>query len=129
MLDKKIGLSVDETVDKNGRMVACFIVGDLGSEWNRSFLLNLAELEATNNVTISQFISSSLNLLWPNGVKHENVLLMVTDAACYMKTSDKSLQQSLFPNLIHITCMAHGTQRAFEEIRKLFPKIDFLSQT
>ncbi|KRX35235.1 hypothetical protein T05_7684 [Trichinella murrelli] len=100
----KIWISIDETIDPVGRFVA--------------------------NVVIVQQLLSCLHLhllavLWPEGIRYENVLLFVTDAAPYMKKAAGALKV-LFPNMLHLTCLAHGLHRIAEHIRCLFPDVDRL---
>ena len=58
------------------------IIGKLCSEPTKSFLLNCVQLEKCNNKTIDKLFNDSMNLLWPNGVKYENVFLFFTDTYC-----------------------------------------------
>jgi hypothetical protein len=44
-----------------------------------------------------------------------NFLLLVTDAAPYMKKAAKGLQM-LYPKIIHITYLAHALHRFAEEV-------------
>ncbi|XP_018494524.1 uncharacterized protein LOC100907846 [Galendromus occidentalis] len=96
-------------------------------EYIRSFefLLHADNLEKTNNSTIAQSFMNALNVLWPNGVHHERVLLFVTDAAPYMRKAANALQV-LFPRMKHVTCAAHALHRVAEEARLLFPEVDKL---
>jgi len=64
-------------------------------------------------------------LLWPEGIKRDNVLLFVSDAVPYMVKAGKALS-SLYTKMNHITCLAHAVHRVCEEIRKNFLKIDSL---
>jgi hypothetical protein len=43
-----------------------------------------------------------MNLLWPNVIQYECVLLSVTDAASYMIKADIALKV-IFPNMTHLT--------------------------
>ena len=65
---QKIWVSLDETTDVEGRYVACFVLGILGIEEERSkcYVGNVAELERVNHISISAFFNTSLHLLWPN---------------------------------------------------------------
>lgn len=124
--DNKIWISVDECTDTTGRQIANAIVGTLEPDKKSDiFLLNCDQLEKTNSVTIAQFIESTLQLLWPDCIKYDNVLLLVTDAASYMKKTASSLK-ILYPNMIHLTCLAHGLHRIAEEVRAQFPDLDKL---
>jgi len=66
-----------------------------------------------------------MSLLWPSGVKHENVLLFVSDAAPYMVKAGKALN-IFYPKLIHLTCLAHGFYRVAETIRAEYHIVDSL---
>lgn len=124
--DKKIWLSVDESIDCTGRQIANAIIGTMEIDKESNiFLLNCEQLDKTTSVTIAQFIESSLCLLWPDGIKFDNILLLVTDAASYMKKTASSLR-ILYPNMIHLTCLAHGLHRISEEVRAQFKDIDAL---
>jgi transcriptional regulator of met regulon len=101
--DKKIWVSIDETTDCTGRHVANVVIGTLEvGEPYRTFLLTTEELEATNSSTIAQLFTSALTLLWPEGIKYNNVLLFVTDAAPYMKKAAQGLKV-MFPSMLHLT--------------------------
>jgi hypothetical protein len=54
---KPIWFSVDETTDVKGRYIANFVLGGLDeNEPGNGYLINVKELNKTNNVTVSQFI-------------------------------------------------------------------------
>jgi hypothetical protein len=54
------------------------------------------------NHTIARVFNEAMQTLWPVGVKLD-MLLLVTDAATYMKKPAKGLSVS-YPKLIHVTC-------------------------
>lgn len=56
----------------------------------KTFLLNSEILEKTNHSTIVQLFENSMLLLWPEGIKQENILLFVSDAAPYMIKAGKT---------------------------------------
>jgi hypothetical protein len=58
-------------------------------------------------------------------VKFDDVLLLVTDAAPYMKKTAEGLSVS-YPKLIHVTCVVHALHRVCEIIRVLYPNVDKL---
>lgn len=64
-----------------------------------------------------------MNILWPDGVKHDDVLLLLSDAAPYMVKSASSIKK-LYSKMIHTTCLAHGLHRVAETVRILNPKVD-----
>lgn len=124
--EKKIWISIDETTDAEGRFIANVIIGTLTvDEPGSIFLLNSEELEKANHSTIFEHFDQSLNLLWPQGVKYDDVLLFVTDAAPYMVKAGKAIQ-NLYSKTIHVTCLAHGLHRVAEAVRNQYKTVDEL---
>lgn len=64
-------------------------------------------------------------LLWPDGIRHDDVMLFVSDAAPYMIKAGKSIGM-LYSKMVHITCVAHGVHRVAEEIWGQFSNVDKL---
>ncbi|KAL4098224.1 hypothetical protein QTP88_022868 [Uroleucon formosanum] len=124
--EKKIWVSIDETTDVAGRYVANVIIGTLEIDNpGKIFLLNSEVLDKTNYATICRLFDNSLLIVWPEGIRRENILLFLSDAAPYMVKAGKSLK--IFnPKMEHITCLAHALHRVCEEIRLQFPKVDKL---
>lgn len=123
--DNNIWVSVDETIDSEGRAVGNVIVGALSTVPTKPYLLNIAVLDKVNNRTISLLVNEALQILYPNGIIFTRLLLLLTDAAAYMIKSGQGLQ-STYPKMIHLTCLAHGLHRVAEQIRSLNPEIDSL---
>ncbi|KAL4121166.1 hypothetical protein QTP88_013730 [Uroleucon formosanum] len=124
--NSSIWVSIDETIDVQGRYVASVIIGSLSSEnLTKPIVLTVEHLEKTNFQTISKLFNDSMSILWPEKVLHDKVLLYVTDAAPYMEKSGHALKV-FYPKLIHITCMAHGLHRLSEAIRDEFSNVDLL---
>jgi hypothetical protein len=48
-------------------------------------------MSAANQTTIARVFNEAMQTLWPDGVKLDNVLLLVTDAAPYMKKAAEGL--------------------------------------
>jgi len=88
-------------------------------------LLTSEVLDKANHQTICKLFDSSLFLLWPEGLRRDDVLLFITDTAPYMIKAARSLD-IFFTNMIHLTCLAHGLHRIADKIRKHFPKVDNL---
>ena len=119
-------VSIDETTDANGRQIAHVIAGSMNpGQPSAIFLIDREQLTATNSSTITQLVIASLAQLWPEGVHFDDVLLLVTDAALYMKKAARALEL-VFPNLTHLTCLAHALHRVAEHVRSLFPDVDKL---
>ncbi|XP_050531050.1 uncharacterized protein LOC126899859 [Daktulosphaira vitifoliae] len=123
---KNVWVSIDETSDAEGRFIANVIIGTLTiDEPGCIYLLNSEELEKVNHSSIFKLFDQSLNLLWPQGVKYDDVLLFVTDVAPYMIKAGKAIQ-NLYSKIIHVTCLAHGLHRVAEEIRNQYKNADQL---
>ncbi|XP_003741646.1 uncharacterized protein LOC100899549 [Galendromus occidentalis] len=124
--DNRIWVSVDETTDSRGQYVVNTVIGCLSAEEaSKPMLMGCEIVERTNHATIAQAFTNALSLLWPTGIKHERVLLFISDAAPYMKKAGNGLSV-LFPKMIHVTCLAHAVHRVCEEIRVSFPEVDSL---
>jgi len=87
--------------------------------------LNSEELQKANHCTIFQLFDQSLNLLWPQGVKYDEVILFVSDAAPYMIKVGKA-NQTLYTKVIHVTYLAHGLHRVAEDARNQYKNVDQL---
>lgn len=124
----KIWVSVDETcctVDGGGGgrlFVANVVVGTL-EEAGAIFLLNTEVLEKINHSTVSKLIDKSLAALWPDRIRHDDVLLFVSDAAPYMVKCARYLN-ALYSKMIHVTCVGRALHGACEEIRWRFGTVD-----
>ena len=120
----KIWVSIDETSDVDGRFVAnvVVVVGTLKREQpGEIFLLACEMLDSVNNSSIPVF-DNAMNLLWPDNVERENVLLFVSDAAPYVI---KALQL-LYPKIMHVTHLAHALHRVVKEVRRSYPEVEKL---
>ncbi|KAE9528576.1 hypothetical protein AGLY_012151 [Aphis glycines] len=100
----KIWVSIDETIDVNGRYVANVVIGTLQTDQpGKVYLLNTEILDKANYSTITKLFDKSMFLLWPDGIRHDDVLMFLSDAA-----------------------PSHGIHRVAEDIRGKFPEIDKL---
>lgn len=102
------------------------MVGALVSEKPATpYLLNVEHLQKTNSQTIAKTLNDSLCILWTDGIKHDRVLLLITDAAPYMTKAARDLT-ILYTKMVHVTCIAHGLHRLADNIRERFPEADTL---
>lgn len=129
-IKEKIGqnyvyLIVDETTDPRGLYVANLLVGVLSDINQRPFLIACKLLQKTNHETISRFINDSLKSIFSDSEFNNRVLLLLSDAATYMGKAGKCLK-IFYPNMIHVTCAAHGCHRLAERVREMFPDINTL---
>jgi len=126
VLDKKIWISIDETTDVQSRYIANVIIGILSAdEPGKIFLFFSSILEKTNHSTICQIFDKALFTLWPNGIRHPDVLLFLSDAAPYMVKAANWLQ-AFYPKMVHVTCDTPWATPGGRKIRGQFPKIDEL---
>lgn len=70
-------------------------------------------------------ILTSLSKIWPNGIQFSRVLLLLSDAAAYMKAAYNSLHV-VFPKMTHVTCIVHGLNRVAEQVRIQYPNVNIL---
>ena len=63
-----------------------FVFGILDEpmEQGKAYLFSTATVDAANAETMAQFFNDSVALLWPNGTRYKQILLIVTDAASNM---------------------------------------------
>lgn len=102
------------------------IIGTLCSDNSgKTFLLSYEVLDKGNYQTICKLFNNSLFLLWPYGLRRNDVLLFITDTAPYMVKAARFLD-IFYKNMIHLTCFAHGLHLIAEEIHKNFLKVDNL---
>ena len=59
------------------------------------------------------------------GIKRENFLHLMSDAAPYMLKTGENLKL-IYPNLRHTTCLAHLLHNVSEQVRATFEDINFL---
>lgn len=52
-------------------------------------------------------------------MKHDSVLLFVSDTASYMVKAGETIKV-LYSKIVHITCLAHALHRVAEQLRILF---------
>lgn len=126
--NEKIWVCIDETTDSTLRKLGNVVIGVLKNDKivsERSFLIACKEMPAANHITVARLFNESMHILWPNGVKYDNVLILLSDAAPYMKKAAEALSVS-YPNMLHVTCVVHGLHRVCETIRSLYPKVDKL---
>jgi hypothetical protein len=122
----KIWVSVNETIHVQGRYITNIIIGTLEIDKPRQvYLFNSELFEKTNNSTITKVFDRSMFHLWPDGVRHDDVMLFVNDAAPYTIKTGESIGV-LLSKMVHITCVAHGVHRVAEEIRERFSNVDKL---
>jgi hypothetical protein len=123
--DNYIWVSADETTDILGRCVTNVVIGVLHPTISYTpYLIRTAITSSINSSKMCEIIEQSLSNSCIT-VNKENVLLFTSDAAAYMLKTGKLLK-ALYPNMLHITCLAHALHRICEFVRDEFPDIDKL---
>lgn len=101
------------------RAIVCILVGNLDGRKPRSYCIDVTELDSSiNSVKAQQCILKALNILWPDGVKYERVKLLSTDQAAYFLASGRTMKDSLYPRMLHVTCLCHALHNVCEKIKK-----------
>ncbi|XP_044012209.1 uncharacterized protein LOC122855112 [Aphidius gifuensis] len=115
-----IFISVDEVTDSKGQIVAHAIIRPLIPDRpGRPRLIHAQCLDAGNGETIRNFVIESLNILWPDGIHYNRVLIYCTDAAPYMMRSGRLLAPD-FPKMLHVRCLCHSLSLVAEWVRDEF---------
>ena len=127
MKDQYIWLQIDETEDSRKKKVVNVIIGALNEDQSqcKKYLIDMRFVDRANNTTIAQAVTDALAILWPEGIKYDKFLVLITDAVNYMKKAGRALK-TLFPNLIHITCVAHGLHNLSEYLMKRYKDVNRL---
>lgn len=125
--DHHIYLQVDESTDYQQRPMVSVLVGVLNGRDQKSYLLNLVKLDGrVDHSAICHVINESLLILWPSGIKYDRVKLLISDQAAYMLKTARKMKELLFPDLLHVTCLAHALHRVCEHIRGSYKRVDKL---
>ncbi|KAJ4446967.1 hypothetical protein ANN_13669, partial [Periplaneta americana] len=66
--DSSIWVSIDETPDKEGRLVGNVVIGLLSEQYSERILLHCDVLEKCNNKTIVKLFNEAMGILWPKGI-------------------------------------------------------------
>lgn len=77
--DNAIYLIADETTDVLGRYVINIMAGVLDGKPSKSMLVCTVQLHSGTGEVISQTIMDAMHVIYPDGVKYDNVRLFLTD--------------------------------------------------
>jgi len=117
---KPVAIIFDETPDPQGRCVLNILVAPLRVDEDgnlRAFLVDTVLLNTAHHRSVSQ---SVVKVLQQYDISNENVIVINTDNAAYMLKAYKECLSVLYPNAIHITCVAHIMSLVGESYRKPF---------
>ena len=124
---KPVAVIFDETPDPQGRCVLNILVAPLLLDENgklNSFLIGTVFLKTVDHKSVSQAVVRALQ---EYGIDNENVIVINTDNAAYMIKAFDVCLSVLYPNAVHITCLAHIMNLVGESFRKPFKLLnDFM---
>ena len=87
------------------------------------YLLDCSVIPTADQYIVSSKIEDCLQRIL--SCPRENVWLLLSDAASYMRASGGALKV-LYPRLFHVTCLAHMLHNCAERIRSFFHDVDNL---
>ncbi|KAL4154365.1 hypothetical protein QTP88_000243 [Uroleucon formosanum] len=92
---------------------------------NNKIWVSIDESTDIDGRYVGNVIIGTLKVNKAEGIKRENILLFVSDAAPYMIKAGKTIKV-LYSKCQHLTCLAHALHRVAEEIRAKFPEVNEL---
>ena len=114
-------LSVDETTDPAGNHVTIVLAGILNNEEDSPpQLIKMSFLNRVNSETIALLFLNSLKIIYKDDIQYNKILLVITDAAPYMKKAFRKLS-ILFPKMLYVNCFSHNINGVCETTRKISP--------
>lgn len=126
LVGKDLFIMVEETTDRCARAMTAILCGPLDGKFlERPLLIELLDVESANNENIQQAITGALFKVLGNDLDYSKIRLLLTDGAAYCLKAGRGLKQ-MFPNLLHLTCLAHGLNRVAETVRYENPLVDQL---
>ncbi|QQP36603.1 Putative LOC100902024, partial [Caligus rogercresseyi] len=124
--DEDLFLLLDESKDPKGRAMTAVLIGPLDGRFDsRPYLINVVDIKEANSKTIVTTVVDNLQNVLGEHFSPSRFKLLVTDEAAYCVKAAKSLKTS-FPEMIHVTCLAHGIHRVAELVRFQFPNVNEL---
>ncbi len=118
--DKSVFIVIDESEVGKQKYINV-LAGDIEVP-EKTYLVECCVTETANQTIICTKIDDSLRKL---KVKRENFSLLLSDAASYMTACTATLKV-LYPNLFHVTCLAHMLHNCAEKVRGVFSNVDSL---
>lgn len=83
-------------------------------------LLDTVFLEKNDNTAIHRVVLNACKVLWPMQKIYDKLELILSDQAQYMVKAIRELkgQFLMFPNLSHISCLAHASNLVAKKIEE-----------
>lgn len=121
---KPVAVIFDETPDVEGRCILNILIAPLEKDESGRILAYLADtvfLDQCNHSTVSMAV---VKCLQEYNIDNKDVIVFNTDNAAYMKKAYTAALKSLFPNSVHITCMAHIMNLVGGAFRRPFDQLN-----
>lgn len=100
LVDKKVSVIADETTDSRDHSILHVVVGIHGSY----YLIDVIKMDACNHGTLSRAVIQAVSGV---DIKFTDVTAFVSDSAAYCKKAFREVLSAVFPNAIHVLCLAH----------------------
>ena len=97
------------------------LIGDITVP-EKTYLLDCSEIETVNQQVTAAKIDDALRSI---NIPREKFVLLLSDAASHMTTATAALK-ILYPNLFHVTCVAHMLHNCSEKICAYYTDVDQL---
>ena len=98
--DQPVSITADETTDVRDHS----ILNVLATVQGKPYLIGVVKMEACNHSTFSQAVIRSVTDI---GIQFNQVTAVVSDSAAYCKKAYNDVLSAIFPNSVHVLCLAH----------------------
>ncbi|MGH0165696.1 UNVERIFIED_CONTAM: hypothetical protein FKN15_049446 [Acipenser sinensis] len=122
--DNNVSVIFNEMTDDEGRYVLNILLAPLvidGTGKVSPYLADMHFMQKTNHSTVSQAVIQTMQSY---EIAYNIVVVFDTDNARYMKKAYKTVLSGLFPDSIHVTCLAHIINLVGESFCKLFEDVN-----
>lgn len=86
----------------------------------RPYLLDTVFLDSTNFSTVAAAVIKTVTAF---EISYEDIVVINTDNAAYMRKAYREVWKGLFPNSVHITCLAHVCNLFGDSFKKPFKAV------
>ena len=121
---KDIAVVTDEMSDDIGRFVLTVLFTTFDKSSDGRLLVKVADLvflEKTNHATVAAAVIQKVTTY---AVPFDRVVMVDTENASYVKKAFKDILSPLFPNAVHVTCLAHIMNLVGDAFRKPFDDVN-----
>ena len=80
------------------------IINVFASVRGKSYLIGVVKMDACNHCTFSQAIIKAVSEI---GINFNCIISIVTDNASYCKKAYQNVLSAVYPNSLHVLCIAH----------------------